>query len=72
MAHTEAELNAKIAAIENAMARGELSVEYADRRVTYRSTSDLQSAADYFRRLLAQIVTPTRNRQTVVVASKGF
>lgn len=70
--YTQAELEAKIAAIETAMARGELRVDFADRSVTYRSTAELITASDYFKRLLTQLVTPTRSRQTVAVGSKGF
>lgn len=72
VAYTQAELEAKVAAIETAMARGELRVDFADRSVTYRSTAELITASDYFKRLLTQIVTPTRSRQTVAVASRGF
>ena len=72
MSYTQTELEAKIAAVETAMARGELRVKFADREVTYRSMAELIDASDYFKRLLTQVVPPTRSRQTVAVASKGF
>lgn len=72
VSYTQTELEAKIAAVETAMARGELRVKFADREVTYRSMAELIDASDYFKRLLTQVVPPTRSRQTVAVASKGF
>lgn len=70
--YTLAEVDAKLAAIETAMARGESRVDFADRSVTYRSMDDLKSAADYFKWLRTQLVPPTRSRQTVAVASRGL
>lgn len=72
VAYTQVEIEAKLLAIETALARGELRVDFADRSVTYRSTTELKSAADYFKRLLTQVVPPTRSRQTIAVASKGL
>lgn len=40
--------SAKIAALETALASGELTVESDGERVTYRSITDLRSALDYF------------------------
>jgi len=39
----------RIAALEAALASGELTVEFADTRVTYRSTDELLRALGYFR-----------------------
>lgn len=44
---------AKIAALEEAMASGELTVEANGERVTYRSFSDMAKALAYFNRQLA-------------------
>jgi hypothetical protein len=41
--------SAKVAALEAALASGELRVESDGDSVTYRSTSDLVKALDYFR-----------------------
>lgn len=43
------DLTTKIAALEAALASGELSVESDGDKVTYRSIKDLRSALDYFR-----------------------
>lgn len=72
VAYTQAELEAKITALETTLARGELRVEFADRVVVYRSVGELTDALNYFQRLLTQVATPTRSRQTVAVASSGF
>lgn len=45
----------QIAALEAALASGELSVEYNGRRVTYRSTEDLVAALNYFKRANAGV-----------------
>jgi hypothetical protein len=39
----------QIAALEKALASGELTVESDGDRVTYRSSADLKAALDYFR-----------------------
>jgi hypothetical protein len=44
------DLTTKIAALEAALASGELSVESDGDKVTYRSISDLSKALDYFLR----------------------
>lgn len=64
MAFTEADL----AAIRSAIARGEQSVSFADRTVTYRSIDDLLKAEA---RIAAAL--QTRAKQTyVVLGSKGL
>lgn len=47
---TPSEITAAIAALETALASGELTVEYNGRRVTYRSAAEIVSALDYFKR----------------------
>lgn len=42
----------KIAALEAALASGELTVESQGDRLTYRNTKELREAIDYFRRQL--------------------
>lgn len=56
-----------LAAVEAAIAKGEASVQFADRSVTYRSIEDLLKARDAIKASLQ-----TRARQTLVTASKGF
>lgn len=48
----------KIAALEAALASGELTVESDGERVTYRSVADLRSALDYFAGRQASEVAP--------------
>lgn len=54
-------------AIDRAIATGELSVEYADRRVTYRSIEELKKARDIILNKLNG-----RPRQTLGVTDKGL
>lgn len=62
--------SADLAAIEAAIARGERTVQYADRSVTYRDVTELlQAKADILRSLPT---STTRPRQYVAVGSKGF
>lgn len=77
MAYTQAELEAKIIALETALARGELRVDFSDRSVTYRSTAELTTAIEYFKKLLSDMLAEAspgsrRSRQTLGVASRGF
>lgn len=46
--------SAQIAALEAALAAGELTVESDGDRVTYRSVTDLKAALDYFRQQQAK------------------
>ena len=46
---TPAEITAAIARLNAALAAGELTVEYAGRRVTYKSTDDLLKALSYLK-----------------------
>lgn len=67
MAYTEADL----IAVRAALLKGERSVQYADRAVTYRSVEELQKVEAAILRELAT-ATRTRSKQVYVVASKGF
>lgn len=65
-AWTEADL----IAVRTAMKRGERSVQFADRAVTYRSVDELRTVeAAILGELAAQ---NTRPRQHKIVATKGF
>lgn len=47
---TPSEIDAAIFALEAALASGELTVEYAGRRVTYQSQDNIIKALEYFKR----------------------
>ncbi|PPD10275.1 MAG: hypothetical protein CTY36_00340 [Methylocystis sp.] len=47
---TPSEIDAAIYALETALASGELTVEYAGRRVTYQSQDNIIKALEYFKR----------------------
>jgi hypothetical protein len=65
MAYTATDL----ANIQAAIAKGELSVEFADRRVTYRSIDDLLKAEAH----IAQAINTTpRSKQSFGQSCKGF
>ncbi|MHC4335513.1 MAG: phage head-tail joining protein [Planctomycetota bacterium] len=64
MAFTQVDLDAVRAAI----AKGERSVQFADRSVTYRSMDELLRAEER----IASALTTERPKQTFGVASKGF
>lgn len=51
---------AEIAALETALATGELTVESDGDRVTYRSTSDIKATLDYFRERAADALGERR------------
>lgn len=57
----------QIAAIDAAIASGELTVESDGDRVTYRSMADLLKARDHFIRLETAAATNSRPRSTVAV-----
>lgn len=67
MAITAQELQNGIDALVRALSRGELTVEYADRRVTYRSVVELERALDRLRlELQTTQGTPAATTQSVV------
>lgn len=77
MAYVQSEVEAKIAALESALGRGEMRVDFADRSVTYRSVQDLTDALAYFKRILAEILATAnpgtvRSRQSYAVGASGF
>lgn len=59
-------------AIRTAIARGERSVQFADRGVTYRSMEELLAAESRISQALDAATTPRRSKQSRLVASKGF
>lgn len=61
-----------LAAIQTAIARGELEVEFSDRRVRYRSMDELLQAEARITEALTSSATPIRPKQTIGVAGKGF
>jgi hypothetical protein len=63
MAYTTAQLQT----LEDAIATGELTVEYEGKRVTYRSIADLIAARDFVRGELiaAGLITDTSVRRSV-------
>lgn len=65
---------ADVAAIEAALSRGELSVQYDNRRVTYRSIEELASIRDRMIRELGPDASSTtrRPKQVYLVGGKGF
>jgi hypothetical protein len=67
---TATELQASIAKLETALARGEMRVQFADRLVEYKSTSAILDAIAYLR---SQVLALSgRGRQSFGVAVKGF
>ena len=56
-----------LAAIRSAMVRGELTVQFADRAVTYRSAAELVKLEERIIRSLSG-----RPKQSLIVAGKGF
>lgn len=67
MAFTSADLTA----IETAIASGELSVQYADRRVQYRSVDELLRARETIAKAIDSASGRRRPRQFRVNVSKG-
>lgn len=65
MAYSQADL----AAIQSAIARGELSVEFSDRKVVYRSIDELLKAEE---RIANALSTSTRSKQSFGSSRKGF
>jgi hypothetical protein len=67
---TATEIQASIAKLETALARGETRVQFADRLVEYRSISELTNALAYFKGQLREV--NGNGRQSFGVAVKGF
>jgi hypothetical protein len=68
MAYTQADLDR----LDAVIARGELTVEFADRRVTYRSMEELLQARAVIADALAAASSTPRPRQYYPVVRKGF
>lgn len=71
---TEEELRAQLRALHLTFARGERTVQFADRSVTYATADEIRTRIDYLEALLAaQLATaPRRPRQAFGTASKGL
>jgi hypothetical protein len=54
--------------VQSAIAKGELTVEYADRKVTYRSIDELLKAEAR----IAQAIATPRAKQSLGRSCKGF
>jgi len=67
MSYTEAQRDA----LREALASGVLTVQYGDKRVTYRSVSELREALAEVEAALARDAG-TRVRQIRVTTAKGF
>lgn len=65
MAYTEADLTA----VRTALTRGERTVQYADRSVTYRSVDELVQIEQ---RILRELATSRPTKQTYLVGNKGL
>jgi len=70
VAYTDADLTARITALETALDRHERIVQFADRSVTYNSTSEIIAKIDYFKKQLAQL--RQRPRQFRAVGDKAL
>ncbi len=68
MAWTQADLDA----IEAAIAQGERTVEYQDRRVTYRTIQELLDARAQIQRVVIAASASPKKRQTRVETRKGY
>lgn len=68
MAYSQSDLDA----VRTAIARGEKTVQFTDRVVTYRDISELLEAETRISRALAGSVSPQRSKQTLLTADKGF
>lgn len=71
MALNEDEIRENIAKLETALARGEDTVQYADRMVRYKSSSAIREAIAYFKGLLTE-ASGGRSKQIHVFARNGF
>lgn len=60
--------DADLAAVRRAIAKGERSVQFADRMVTYRSIDELLKAEAR----MTQSLTTGRPKQSLIAARKGF
>lgn len=70
MAYTEADLLARITALETAFDRHERTVKFADREVTYSSASEIKERINYFKTELRGL--RRGGRQFRLVGDKGL
>lgn len=70
MAYSQSDLDA----VRAALAKGERSVQFADRSVVYRSTDELLAAEARISKALeaAAAASSRRARQSIAVGTKGF
>jgi hypothetical protein len=68
---TADQISASISALESALSRGETRVQFADRAVEYKSTSEVITALAYFRQQLREVGGTGRQSYGVAV-TKGF
>jgi hypothetical protein len=61
---------AKLDALEDAIAEGALTVKYADKQITYRSLAEMMQIRDLMRKELG--VTKSGNRRVYAKFSKGL
>lgn len=61
----------QLTALENAIAQGATEVQYADKRVTYRSLDEMNRIRQQMREELG-LVRPVSSRRTYAEFSKGF
>ena len=62
MAYTADQLRAKIAALEAALDRHVLQVDYVDRSVRYRSFQEIREAIDYYKTQLSEVLATESGR----------
>ncbi len=62
----------EVDALKAAIAKGERSVSFADRRVDYRSVDEMIQALSLMEAELARAETPPRPRQYKAWSDKGF
>lgn len=65
MAYSQADLDS----VRRAIAKGELIIEFSDRKVTYRSIAELLQAEEH---IANAISTTTRSKQSFGCSRKGF
>lgn len=70
VAYTEAQLLAKISALEAAFDRHERVVQFADRSVTFASFDEILDRINYYKGLLSEL--RGRPRQFAIVGQKGL
>lgn len=69
---SEPDYAARVLALENALASGELTVESQGDRVTYRSVADLKASLEYFRDRAAVAAAPASSKTAFGFSAVGF